>query len=71
MTKPNKKEECDFDVIYKNEKYHIFEMWIQPNGYPAFYEGTTDRNGVSCIHTFTPDEIPVPEITEEKPKEAP
>ena len=59
----NRKERCEFDVMYNGEQWHIETVWVRANGEPAWYEGGTYRNGVKFMRIFSPSEIDVPEIT--------
>ena len=58
----NRKECCDFNVEFRGETWHIEMAWIQANGKPAWYDGSTHREGVKFMRTFGPSEIDVPQI---------
>jgi hypothetical protein len=54
--------DCNFDVIVKNEKYHINRVWRKKDGNPCWWEGSIIRDGVEFMRIFGPDEITIPEI---------
>ena len=58
----NRKEDCNFDVIVKGRKWHINTAWIQPNGEVAWFDASTERNGVTFYQIFSPDELEHPQV---------
>jgi len=58
----NRKENCDFDVRYKEESWHIENVWIQENGEVAWFEAKTYRDGVCFNQIFSSWEVEIPAI---------
>lgn len=54
---PNKRQECDFNIMHDGEKYHVFEKWITPESKIAYYEGYRIYQGIRINKTFTPSKI--------------
>lgn len=61
----NRKEQCDFDIDYNGERWHIEMVWKQSNGKIAWYDGITYRDGVAFYRIFGPKQLNIPGVTKE------
>lgn len=64
----NKKQDCDFDVSYKGEVWHIFECWLDRDREPQYYIGETKRKGVRFERTIAASEIKHPYLKQQSEK---
>lgn len=56
------KQSCDFTVKINGENWHIVTMWRKTDREPAWYDGSTCRNGVRFYRIFTPNEVQSPAV---------
>ena len=53
----------DYNITYTGETWHITKSYISSAGHVMWYAGSTIRNGIPIVRSFSEDEIDVPEVS--------